>query len=111
MRTVPLEQLEEVVQTEALARLKYGSIGGVDCQITWGQFHQSCFDMAGLSAAWRLSSNIYALSAIQRPGRTYIDRGGFNFYKIRDEKGLKEAIRERDKPFEPYSPIQRSKAG
>ena len=111
MRTVPPDKLDEVVHAEALTHLKLDAMGGFDLKVSWGQFHQSCFDIAGLSASWRLATNIYALSAIQRPTRSYIDRGGFNFHKIRDEKGYKEAISERDKPFEAYSPIPRSKRG
>ena len=111
MSAVPLSELEKKVQIEAESQLKLGSIGGFDMQVTWGQFQQASFESAGLSAAWRLSTNLYALSAIQRPGRSFIDRGGFNFYKIKEEKGLKAAIRERDKPYQPYFPTPRPKTG
>src|SRR4030042_136446 len=97
MSAVPLSELEKKVQIEAESQLKLGSIGGFDMQVTWGQFKQASWESAGLSAAWRLSTNLYALSAIQRPGRSFIDRGGFNFYKIKEEKGLRAAIKERDK--------------
>jgi enoyl-CoA hydratase/carnithine racemase len=110
MSAVPLSELEKKVQLEAQSQLKLGSIGGFDMQVTWGQFQQASFESAGLSAAWRLSTNLYALSAIQRPGRSFIDRDGFNFYKIREEKGLKAAIKDRDRPYEPYFPTPRPKA-
>ena len=111
MRVEPADKIDEVVKNESLTHLKLDTMGGFDLKVSWGQFHQSCFDIAGLSASWRMATNMYALSAIQRPTRSYIDRGGFNFYKIRDEKGYKSAISERDKPFEAYSPIPRSKRG
>jgi enoyl-CoA hydratase len=111
MKAVPLKELENKVQLEALSKLQLGTIGGFDMQVTWGQFHQAAFETTGLSAAWRLSSCLHSLSAIQRPGRSFIDRGGFNFYKIREEKGLKAALKERDEPFEPYFPTPRPKTG
>jgi len=80
-------------------------------QVTWGQFQQASFESAGLSAAWRLSTNLYSLSAVQRPGRSFLDRDGFNFYKIREGKGLKAAIKERDKLYEPYFPTPRPTTG
>jgi hypothetical protein len=111
MKVESADKIEELVKAEALTHLKMDTMGGFDLKVSWGQFHQSCFDISGLSAAWRMATNMYALSAIQRPTRSYIDRGGFNFYKLRDEKGYKAAISERDKPFEAYSPIPRLKRG
>jgi hypothetical protein len=49
--------------------------------------------------------------AIQRPGRHLTDRGGFDFYGIKKEKGLKAAIEERDAPFEKYFPQPKPKKG
>ena len=109
MKAVSLKKLENTVQTEANTKAYSGTIGGFDLQAAWGQNHQSVFELAGLSAAWRLSSNLYTLSAFQRPERSYMGRGGFNFYKIKQEKGLKAAIEERDKPFESYFPKPRPK--
>jgi enoyl-CoA hydratase len=109
MKAVPLEELENTVYTEASTKAKSGTIGGFDLQSAWMQNHQSVFELAGLSAAWRLSSNLYTLSAFQRPERSYMGRGGFNFYKIRQERGLKVAIQERDKPFDLYFPKPRPK--
>jgi enoyl-CoA hydratase len=111
MSAVPLKDLEKKVQIEAESQLKLGSIGGFDMQVTWGQFQQASFESAGLSAAWRLSNSLYSLSAIQRPGRSIIDRDGFNFYKVREEKGLKAAIKERDKLYERYFPTPRPEKG
>ena len=111
MSAVPLPELEKKVQLEAQSQLKLGSIGGFDMQVTWGQFQQASFESAGLSAAWRLSTNLYSLSAVQRPGRSFLDRDGFNFYKIREGKGLKAAIKERDKLYEPYFPTPRPTTG
>jgi enoyl-CoA hydratase len=104
MKAVPEEQLEKEVSINADTLSKYGTIGGFDMQVGWFAFDRASFDLAGLAAGWRLVSNYHALSAIQRPGRSYIDRGGFDFYRIREEKGLKEAIRQRDLPFLRYFP-------
>lgn len=109
MKVVPLEELQNTVYTEASTKANSGTIGGFDLQSAWMQNHQSVFELAGLSAAWRLSSGLFTLSAFQRPERSYMGRGGFNFYKTRQEKGLKAAIEERDKPFESYFPKPRPK--
>lgn len=110
MKSVPLEELENTVQTEASTKAYSGTIGGFDLQAAWVQNHQTVFEMAGLSSAWRYSSNAYAMSAVQRPERSYMGRGGFNFYKIWQEKGVKAAIEERDNPFESYFPKPRPNA-
>jgi hypothetical protein len=68
-------------------------------------------DLAGLAAGRRMASNAHVLSAIQRPRRSLIDRGGLDFCQVRDEKGLKAAIEERDAPFREYFPQPRPKKG
>lgn len=105
MKAVPAVQLEEEVAINADVLAKYGTIGGFDMQVGWFAFDRASFDLAGLAAGWRLTTNYHALSAIQRPGRTYIDREGFDFYRVREEKGLREAIRQRDLPFLKYFPL------
>jgi len=109
MKALPLNKLDEFVMAEATNRANVGTIGGYDLLIAWQQNHQTMFDLAGLSAAWRFSSSLYTLSAFQRPERSYMGRGGFNFYKVKQEKGLKAAITERDKPFESYFPKPKPK--
>ncbi len=109
MKAMPREKLESFVNAEATNRANVGTIGGYDLLIAWQQNHMTVFDLAGLSAAWRYSSSVYTVSAMQRPERSYLGRGGFNFYKARQEKGLKGAIEERDKPFETYFPKPKPK--
>ena len=105
MKSLPAAQLEEEVAINADTLAKYGTIGGFDMQVGWFAFDRASFDMAGLAAGWRLATNYHALSAAQRPGRSYIDRGGFDFHRVREEKGLKEAIRQRDLPFLKHFPM------
>jgi enoyl-CoA hydratase len=109
MKAMPQNKLDEFVKAEATSRANVGTIGGYDLLIAWQQNHMTMFDLAGLSAAWRYSSSTYAVSAFQRPERSYMGRGGFNFYKAKQEKGLKGAIEERDKPFETYFPKPKPK--
>ena len=53
---------------------------------------------------------LHQMRAMQRPGRSYTDRGdGFAFYDVKKEKGLKGALEARDKPFEAYFPMPRPK--
>jgi len=105
MKAVARDKLEEEVSLNADTLARYGTIGGFDMQVGWFAFDRASFDQAGLAAGWRMTKNYFALSAIQRPGRSYIDRGGFDFYKVREERGLKEAIRQRDLPFLKYFPL------
>lgn len=72
MRVEPADKIDEVVKNESLTHLKLDTMGGFDLKVSWGQFHQSCFDIAGLSASWRLASNIHALSAIQRDRKSVV---------------------------------------
>ena len=51
MKAVPAAELEEITVAEAISQVKLGTIGGYDLQVAWGQYHQSAFEMAGVSAA------------------------------------------------------------
>lgn len=104
MKAVPSDKLEETVKLEAEARLVTGTIGGYDSQIGLDFTIQVNMDISGLASAWGSASFIHSVSTVQRPGRTYLDRGGFDFYKIREEKGLKAAIEARDAPFRKFFP-------
>ncbi|MBI4287597.1 MAG: enoyl-CoA hydratase/isomerase family protein [Chloroflexi bacterium] len=104
MAAVPAFKLDEFVREEAEAQLRFGGIGGYDMQSAWRVAHETNMDIAGLAAAWRFSSYLYGQSSIQRPGRSYIDRGGVDFTKIRREKGLKPALAARDEPTKKYFP-------
>ena len=104
MKAVPGDKLEDEVNMTAETFTKSAGIGGYDQEVLMLASHMATFDLSGLSAARRLAANVHVLSAIQRPGRSIIDRGEFNFYDIREEKGLKAAIEARDAPFREYFP-------
>lgn len=111
MKAVPAEQLEEAMAVEVEAFAKSTGIGGWDQMTDFWCYSMAVMDLAGLSAARRMAANAHVLSAIQRPGRSLTDRGGFDLHKIREEKGLKAAIEERDAPFNEYFPQPKPKKG
>jgi enoyl-CoA hydratase len=104
MKAVPTDKLEDEVNLTAETFAKSAGIGGFDQEVLILATNMATFDLCGLAAARRLAANVHVLSAIQRPGRSVIDRGDFNFYDIREEKGLKAAIEARDAPFREYFP-------
>ena len=102
MKAVPADKLEEEMSSVTEGFTKSAGIGGFDQLADFWSFSMAALDLGGLAAARRLAGNAYVLSAIQRPERSITDRGEFNFYDVRDEKGLKAAIEERDAPFKEY---------
>ncbi len=104
MKAVPGDKLEDEVIMTAETFAKSAGIGGFDQEVLMLASNMATFDLSGFAAARRLAANVHVLSAIQRPGRSIIDRGEFNFYDIREEKGLKAAIEARDTPFREYFP-------
>jgi len=110
MKAVPADKLEEEMSSVTEGFTKSAGIGGFDQLADFWSFNMAALDLGGLAAARRLAGNAYVLSAIQRPERSMTDRGEFNFYDVRDKKGLKAAIEERDAPFKEYfSPPQPKK--
>ncbi len=109
MKAVPADKLEEEMSSITEGFAKSAGIGGFDQVTDFWSFNMAALDLGGLAAARRLAGNAYVLSAIQRPGRSITDRGEFNFYDVRDKKGLKAAIEERDAPFKEYFPPPQSK--
>ncbi len=109
MKAVPADKLEEEMSSITEGFTKSAGIGGFDQVTDFWSFNMAALDLGGLAAARRLAGNAYVLSAIQRPGRSITDRGEFNFYDVRDKKGLKAAIEERDAPFKEYFPPPQSK--
>ena len=93
---VPLNRLEEEVNFAAEALLVGTPIGGFDEEAFSMGFGRTGFNIAGLASAWDLTSNVHAISAVQRRG---FAPGEYNFFVARDEYGLKEALRKRDRPF------------
>jgi len=104
MKAVPADKLEEEMSSITEGFTKSAGIGGFDQLTDFWSFNMAALDLGGLAAARRLAGNAYVLSAIQRPERSITDRGEFNFFDVRDKKGLKAAIEERDAPFKEYFP-------
>jgi len=104
MKAVSADKLEEEMSSVTEGFTKSAGIGGFDQLADFWSFNMAALDLGGLAAARRLAGNAYVLSAIQRPERSITDRGEFNFYDVRDKKGLKAAIEERDAPFKEYFP-------
>jgi len=104
MKAVPADKLADEVNLTAETFAKSAGIGGFDQEVLTWVTNMAKLDLGGLAAARRLAANVHVLSAIQRPGRSIVDRGEFNFYDIREERGLKAAIEARDAPFREYFP-------
>lgn len=109
MKAVPANRLQDEVNLATETFAKSTGIGGFDQEALIWYSNMANLDLGGLAAARRLASNVHVLSAIQRPGRSIIDRGEFNFYDIREERGLKAAIEARDAPFREYFPSPQPK--
>lgn len=109
MKAVPTDKLEEEMSSITEGFTKSAGIGGFDQLADFWSFNMAALDLGGLAAARRLAGNAHVLSAIQRPGRSITDCGEFNFHDVRDKKGLKAAIEERDAPFKEYFPPPQSK--
>jgi enoyl-CoA hydratase/carnithine racemase len=108
---VPADKLEEETHIAAESFSRQGGIGGFDGLTAFWTGNWASLDFAGFPAAYRYLTSLYTLSALQRPGRSFIDRGGFDFYKIREEQGLKAAIEARDAPFREYFPLKTGPKG
>jgi len=105
MKAVPADKLEDELDLATESFVKSANIGGRDGIADIWAANMTILDIGGLSAARKFAANIYTLSAIQRPERSIIDRGEFDFYDIREKKGLKAAIEERDAPFREFFPL------
>ncbi len=103
-KTVPFEDLpaEAMVAAEIFAR--GSSMGGLDQEVSWRSCLNTVFEACGMSTAWRFTTNISAVSQVQRPGRSVTNRGGLDFWGIRERDGLKAALEARDNPFKEYFP-------
>ncbi len=93
-KAVPRDELEEEV-----TRLATGiSLMPADGLAPAKDAINSVMEARGLGAAWRFTNNMQLVMQ-QRT----LERGEFNFFKVRDKKGLKAAIEERDAPFKRFS--------
>ena len=104
MKAVPAAELDQVMAVELDAFSRSVGIGGWDQMTDFWCSWMAIMELAGLGAARHMTASVNVLSSIQRPGRSLIERGGFDFYKTRDEQGLKAAIEKRDAPFRKYFP-------
>ena len=109
MKAVPPDKLEDEAELAADTFIKSVNIGGRDGVVDVWLTNMTILDIGGLAAARKFAAHIHALSAIQRPERSIIDRGEFNFYDTREKKGLKGAIEERDAPFREFFPPPQAK--
>ena len=89
-KAVPKDRLEEEV-----TRLAKGiSLLPGDGLAASKDAINSAMEARGLGEAWRFTNNMQLIMQ-QRA----IDPGEFNFFEVKDKKGLKTAIEERDVPF------------
>ena len=110
MKAVPAAELEQAMTVEVDAFAHSAGIGGWDQQGPFWSSWMSYMQLAGLGAARQMTTNVNVMSSIQRPHRSLIDRGGYDFCQVREEKGLKAAIEGRDAPFRKYFPEPKPKA-
>ena len=104
MKAVPANEIDDVMAVELESFARSAGIGGWDQQGVFWNSWMSIMQLAGLGAGRQMATNVNVISATQRPKRSLTDRGGLDFYQIREEKGLKAAIEERDAPFRKYFP-------
>lgn len=103
-KTVPFEDLEAEAVMAADIFARGSSMGGLDQEVSWRSCLNTVFESCGMSTAWRFTTNISAISSVQRPGRSITNRGGFDFWGIREKQGLKAALQARDNPYQEYFP-------
>jgi enoyl-CoA hydratase/carnithine racemase len=93
-KAVPRDELEEEV-----ARLAKGiSLLPGDGLAPAKDAINSVIEARGLGEAWRFTNNMQLVMQ-QRT----MEAGEFNFFKVRDKKGLKAALAERDALFKQFS--------
>ena len=100
-KVVPVDRLEDETLLAAEALLRSGGMGGEDHRLAYSVFTRGMTDAAGLQTAWDFTSGLFALSAVQRRG---FRPDEYNFWQTREEKGLKAALEERDRPFREIFP-------
>ncbi|MDY7033694.1 MAG: enoyl-CoA hydratase-related protein [Thermodesulfobacteriota bacterium] len=87
---VPADKLEQEVHRYAKAISTCPGDGLALCK----ESINANLESRGVGTAWRFLDTIHLINQ-QQP----FDPDEFNFFKVRDKKGLEEAMRERDKPF------------
>lgn len=96
-KAVPEDKLEE----ETAKYVKALSISPGDGMVVCKESINAGLEARGVGAAWRFMSEMHTISAFQQRHLGF-DKGEYNFWKTRDRKGLKAAIRERDDRFKKF---------
>ncbi|MBI2858314.1 MAG: enoyl-CoA hydratase/isomerase family protein [Chloroflexi bacterium] len=109
--SVPGDRLAETVDewVEGLLRAgglssidaRMGTLGGIDgAAVRMGQSRME-FEGIGFGAAARFTAYVRFLSCIQRRG---FAPGEYNFWLAREQRGMKQALKERDTEFSKFFP-------
>jgi enoyl-CoA hydratase len=91
-KAVPLDRLEEEVEKLARALLLLPR----EALRNNREGFQAALEARGLAAGFRFAGDMRVFSVLQRPGSR---PGEFNFFETRDQKGLKAAFEEMNRPF------------
>ena len=90
--TVPADQIENQVSKLVQTLLASPS----DALRNNREAFQAALESRGLSAGFRFAGDMRVFSVLQRPGSRPRE---FNFFEVRDQKGLKAAFEEMNAPF------------
>jgi enoyl-CoA hydratase len=96
-KAVPADKLEE----ETAKYVKALSISPGDGMVVCKESINGALEARGVGAAWRFMSEMHTISAFQQRHLGF-NKGEYNFWKTRDRKGLKAAIKERDDRFKKF---------
>ncbi len=91
-KTVPANQIDKEVSDLVQALLA----SPADALRNNREAFQAALESRGLSAGYRFAGDMRVFSVLQRPGSRPRE---FNFFEVRDSKGLKEAFKEMNAPF------------
>jgi len=91
-RTVPSDQIEDEVERLVQTLL----ISPRDAIRNNREGFQAALEARGLAAGFRFAGHMRVFSVLQRPGSRPNE---FNFFEVRDQKGLKAAFEEMNAPF------------
>jgi enoyl-CoA hydratase len=91
-KTVPAGQIDEEVRNLAQTLMTSPS----DALRNNREAFQAALEARGLSAGFRFAGTMRVFSVLQRPGSRPRE---FNFFDVRDKKGLKAAFEEMNAPF------------
>lgn len=96
-KVVPSGKLDEDVQKYAEAL----TLSPGDGMVVVKESLNAQMEARGVGAAWRFLTQMQTINWMQQ---SHISAGEFNFWEVRDKKGLKAAIEERDSTIEKFFP-------